>query len=324
MYKQLTQVIAVAALASSAGIVQAQQDYPARPVRIICVVQPGGAADLIARIWAQKMGERMGQSFIVDNRPGQGPVMGADPVAKAAPDGYMLLLASVTSHGIGPHLYKKLPFDPIKDFAPIGLDGTMQMILVVPAQLPVKSVAELIALSKSRPNGLAFASGGTGGLPHLIGELFKTVTGANIQHVPYKGSAPAAAELAAGQVQMAFDAIAPQLPHLQSGRTRVLAVASPTRMAIAPDAPTMTELGYPKVAGSIWYGMVAPAGTPKSIIDRLSAESSRILATQDVKERLAAVGIEAPIDTPDQFTAFIREEINRWGPVVKAAGIVPE
>lgn len=317
-------IVAAAALACSAAG-YAQQDYPARPVRIVCVVQPGGAADFIARIVAQKLSERLSQSFVVENRTGQGPVMGADPVAKAAPDGYSLLLASITSHGIGPHLYKKLPFDPIKDFAPIGLDGTMQMILVVNAQLPVKTVADLIALSKSRPKGLSFASGGVGGLPHLIGELFKTVSGANLQHVPYRGSGPASADLAAGQVQMAFDAIIPQMPHIQSGRTRVLAVASPTRLPIAPDAPTMTELGYPKVAGAIWYGLVAPAGTPKSIIDRLSKEANRILATQDVKERMAKVGIEAAVtDTPERFTAFIREEINRWGPVVRAAGIVPQ
>ena len=317
-------IVAAAALACSAAG-YAQQDYPARPVRIVCVVQPGGAADFIARIVAQKLSERLSQSFVVENRTGQGPVMGADPVAKAAPDGYSLLLASITSHGIGPHLYKKLPFDPIKDFAPIGLDGTMQMILVVNAQLPVKTVADLIALSKSRPKGLSFASGGVGGLPHLIGELFKTVSGANLQHVPYRGSGPASADLAAGQVQMAFDAIIPQMPHIQSGRTRVLAVASPTRLPIAPDAPTMTELGYPKVAGAIWYGLVAPAGTQKSIIDRLSKEANRILATQDVKERMAKVGIEAAVtDTPERFTAFIREEINRWGPVVRAAGIVPQ
>jgi tripartite-type tricarboxylate transporter receptor subunit TctC len=317
-----TLLTVIAALTASVGI-QAQE-YPARPVRIICVVQPGGAADLISRLLAQKYTEKFGQSFIVDNRTGQGPVMGADPVAKSPPDGYTLLLASITSHGIGPHLYNKMPFDAVKDFAPIGLNGTMDMILVVPATLPIKSVPELIALSKSRSNGLAFASGGTGGLPHLMGELFKTTTGANIQHVPYRGSGPAATDLAAGQVQMAFDAVAPQLPFIQSGRTKILAVTSPTRMAIAPDAPTMTEIGYPQVKGQIWYGLVAPAGTPKGIVDRLNAEANRSFATQDVKEKLAAVGIDPAGDTPEQFAAFIRDEIAKWGPVVKAAGIVPE
>ncbi len=302
----------------------AQEKYPTRPVRVIVTVQPGGAADFIARVVGQKLGETLGQVFVVDNRSGRGAVIGAEPVAKAAPDGYTALLASITTHGIGPHMYKQLPFDPVKDFAPVGLYASMPLIVVINAQLPVKSVPELIALAQAKPGSVNFASGGIGGAPHLVGELFKIVTGAPIQHIVYKGSAPAAAELAGGQVQVMFDAIAPQLPHLKSGRSRIIAVINATRLPIAPDAPTMIELGMPKIAGSVWYGLVVPAGTPKAIITKLNVESNRILATQDVKDRMSAVGIDTTGGSPEDFARFIREEIAKWGPVVKAAGIQPE
>ena len=298
----------------------AQQNYPMRPVRVIVMVPPGGAADLVARVMAQKLGEALGQTFVVDNRGGGGGEIAADTVAKAAPDGYTTLLASITTHGIGPHVYSKLPYDPVKDFAPVCLYATMSMIIVVNAQLPVKYVHDLIALAKAKPNSINFASSGSGGAPHLVGELFKNVTGAPIQHVPYKGSAPGAADVAAGQVQLMFDAIAPQLPHIKSGRTKVLAAISPARLPIAPDAPTMIELGYPKVAASIWYGMMVPAGTPKAIIAKLNVESNKALALPEVKERLAGAGIDTAGGTPEEFAKFIRDELAKWGPVVKASG----
>lgn len=302
----------------------AQQNYPTRPVRIVVLVQPGGAADLVARLVGQKLAESLGQPFIVDNRSGQGAVLGADPVAKATPDGHTALLASIASHGIGPHTYAKLPFDPVKDFAAVGLYASMPLVLLVNAQLPVKSVADLIALAQSKSGNVNFASGGVGGAPHLVGELFKLVTGAPIQHIAYKGSAPAAADLAGGQVQMQFDAILPQLPHLKTGRTRILAVLSPKRLPIAPDAPTMEEIGLSKVTGSVWYGLVLPAHTPPAIIKRLNAESNRALALPEIKERLSTMGIDTASGSPEDFARFIREEIARWGPVVKAAGIQPE
>jgi hypothetical protein len=302
----------------------AQQTYPSRPVRIIVTVQPGGAADFIARVVGQKLGDALGQAFVVDNRSGRGAVVGAEPVAKAAPDGHTALLASITTHGIGPHMYKQLPFDPVKDFAPVGLYASMPLIVVINAQLPVKSVADLIALAQSKPGSVNFASGGVGGAPHLVGELFKLISGAPIQHIVYKGSAPAAAELAGGQVQVMFDAIAPQLPHLKSGRSRIIAVINTTRLPIAPEAPTMIELGMPKIAGSVWYGLVVPTGTPKAIINRLNAESNRILAMPEIKERMAGVGIETTGGSPEEFAKFIHDEIAKWGPVVKAAGIQPE
>lgn len=311
-------IAAVALLQVEAG--HAQQNFPLRPVRLIVTVPPGGAADLVARVMAQKLGDALGQTFVVDNRGGGGGQIAADTVAKAAPDGYTTLLGSITTHGIGPHIYSKLPYDPVKDFAPVALYATMPMIVVANAQLPVKNVPELIALAKAKPNTISFASSGSGGAPHLVGELFKNVTGAPIQHVPYKGSAPGAADVAGGQVQLMFDALAPHLPHLRSGRTKVLAAISPARLPVAPDAPTMIELGYPKVAASIWYGMMVPAGTPKALITKLNAESNKALALPDVKERLAAAGIDTAGGTPEQFAKFIGDELAKWGPVVKASG----
>ncbi|NBR27862.1 MAG: tripartite tricarboxylate transporter substrate binding protein [Betaproteobacteria bacterium] len=310
----LSAVMAVAAVPAFA------QNYPVRPVRLIVTVPPGGAADLVARVMAQKLGDALGQTFVVDNRAGGGGQIAADTVAKAAPDGYTTLLASITTHGIGPHIYAKLPYDPVKDFAPVCLYATMPMIVVANAQLPVKNVPELIALAKAKPNSISFASSGSGGAPHLVGELFKNVTGAQIQHVPYKGSAPGAADVAGGQVQLMFDAIAPHLPHLKSGRTKVLAAISPARLPIAPDAPTMTELGFGKVAASIWYGMLVPAGTPKALIAKLNAESNKALALSDVKERLSGAGIDTAGGSPDDYAKFIRDELAKWGPVVKASG----
>jgi len=317
--KTLTTVILIALAAASSASAQAQ-NFPNRPVRLIVTVPPGGAADLVARVMAQKLGDALGQTIVVDNRAGGGGQIAADTVAKAAPDGYTALLASITTHGIGPHIYSKLPYDPVKDFAPIALYATMPMLMVANAQLPVKSAPELIALAKAKPNSISFASSGSGGAPHLVGELFKSVTGAPIQHVPYKGSAPGAADVAGGQVQLMFDALAPHLPHLKSGRTKVLAAISPTRLPIAPEAPTMTELGFPKVAASIWYGMMVPAGTPKAVITRLNTESNKALALADVKERLSGAGIDTAGGTPEGYATFVRDEIAKWGPVVKASG----
>ena len=312
---------AIFSLLSLAPLLSAYaQNYPLRPVRLIVTVPPGGAADLVARVMAQKLGDSLGQTLVVDNRAGGGGQIAAETVAKAQPDGYTMLLGSITTHGIGPHMYSKLPYDPVRDFAPVCLFATMPMIMVANAQLPVKSAGELIALAKSKPNSISFASSGSGGAPHLVGELFKSVTGAPIQHVPYKGSAPGAADVAGGQVQLMFDALAPHLPHLKSGRTKVLAAISPARLPIAPDAPTMTELGFPKIAASIWYGLMAPAGTPRTIVMKLNAESNRILALADVKERLGGAGIDTAGGSPEDFAKFSRDEMAKWGPVVKASG----
>jgi tripartite-type tricarboxylate transporter receptor subunit TctC len=317
--KQIVTIFFLAALPFASS--HAQQNYPTRPVRLIVTVPPGGAADLVARVMAQKLGDAFSQTFVVDNRAGGGGQIAGELAAKAAPDGYTLLQPSITTHGIGPHVYDKLLFDPVKDFSPVVLYATMPMIVVTNAQVPVKSIKEMIALAKGKPGAYAFGSSGSGGAPHLVGELFKGATGIDIQHVPYKGSGPAATDVAGGQVAFSFDAIAPHLPHIKSGRTRVLAAISPQRLALFPEVPTMKEIGYPQVAASIWYGLMAPAGTPKPIVAKLNVEANRVLGLQDVKERMAGAGIDAAApNQPEDFAKFVRDELAKWGPVVKAAG----
>jgi tripartite-type tricarboxylate transporter receptor subunit TctC len=296
------------------------QQYPNRPVRVVVFVPAGGAADLLARIMGQKLGEVLGTTVVVDNRAGMGGVIGTNVVAKAAPDGYTLLQGGITTHGIGPHIYTNLPYDPLKDFAPVILSATLPVFVIANAQVPVKSVSELIALAKAKPD-MSFASPGTGSAPHMVGELFKVVTGIPSQHVPYKGSGTGAPALAAGEVPFMFDGIAGHLAFIKLGRVKALAVTSPARLAAFPDIPTMKELGYPRVDGTVWYGLMAPAGTPKPIIAKLNTESNRVLAMQDLKDRLTNAGVDAAGGTPEEFGKFIRAEYDKWGPVVKAAGV---
>lgn len=310
---------ALAVLCSSAT--NAQQHYPTRTVRVVVFLPAGGAGDVTARIVAQKMSDAFGQNFLVDNRPGMGGVIGTGIVAKAPPDGYTLLACGITTHGIGPHIYSNLPYDPVRDFAPVVLSSTMPIFLLVNAQVPVKTVSDLIALAKAKPESINFASPGTGSAPHLVGELFKTVTGIPSQHIPYKGSGTAAPDLVGGHVQFMFDAIAGHLAGVQSGRVKAMAVTGPSRVAAFPDTPTMAEVGLPRVTGSVWYGLLAPAGTPKEIISKLNAEAKRILAMQEVKDRMAVAGMYPAGGTPEEFGKFIRDELAKWGPIVKAAGV---
>src|SRR5262245_23725580 len=315
-------VAALLALACASST-HAQQSYPNRPVRVIVFVPAGGGADLLARIMGQKLGELLGTTVVVDNRAGMGGVIGTSLVAKATPDGYTLLQGGITTHGIGPHIYTNLPYDPIRDFSPIVLSATLPVFVIVNAQVPVKSMNELIALAKAKPESMSFASPGTGSAPHLVGELFKIVTGIPSQHVPYKGSGTGAPALAAGEVPFMFDAIAGHLPFIKLGRVKALAVTSPARLAAFPDIPTMKEVGYPRVDGTVWYGLLAPAGTPKAIVQKLNGESNRVIAMQEVKDKLTNAGIDAAGGTPEEFGRFIRAEYDKWGPVVKAAGVQP-
>ena len=304
-----------------ASAAHAQQNYPNRPVRIVVFVPAGGAADLLARVMGQKLGEVLGTTVVIDNRAGMGGVIGTSLVAKAGADGYTLLQGGITTHGIGPHLYPNVPYDTVKDFVPVVLSGTLPIFLVANTQVPAKSVSELIALAKAKPDSMSFASPGTGSAPHLVGELFKIVTGIPSVHVPYKGSGTAAPDLAAGNVQFMFDAIAGHQAFIQSGRVRALAVTSPARLASFPDIPTMKELGLARVDGTVWYGLLAPARTPASVIAKLNAESNRVLAMPDVKEKLTRAGIDAAGGSPEEFGKFMRAEFDKWGPVVKAAGV---
>jgi tripartite-type tricarboxylate transporter receptor subunit TctC len=301
------------------GAVMAQSDYPNRPLRLIVTVPPGGAADFIARLVGAKVSESLGQPLLVENRGGAGGTIAADAVAKAAPDGYTVLQNSITTHGVGPHLYSKLPYDPVKDFTPVSGLALLPLIMAVNADLPVKSVSELVAHSKT--SNLNFASSGNGGAPHMAAELFKSVTGAPLTHVPYKGSGPAVADLVGGRVQIMFDAAPSLIAHIRSGRLRVLAAASAERNRLLPEVPTFGELGYPKVAVSLWYGLLAPAGTPKPIVEKLNREVAKALGSPDVREKLLAQGAEPMPGTPEAFASFMQEEMAKWAPVVKQAGV---
>jgi tripartite-type tricarboxylate transporter receptor subunit TctC len=297
----------------------AQSDYPNRPIRLVVTVPPGGAADFIARLVGAKLAESLGQPVLVENRGGAGGTIATDAVAKAPPDGYTLLQNSITTHGVGPHLYAKLPYDPVKDFAPISGLALLPLIMAVNADLPVKNVQELIRFSKT--DNLNFASSGNGGAPHMAAELFKSVTGAPITHVPYKGSGPAVADLVGGRVQIMFDAAPSLIQHVRSGKLRVLAAASPERNRLLPEVPTFAELGHPKVAVSLWYGLLAPAGTPAAAIHRLNNEVVKALKAADVHEKLLAQGAEPMPGSPEAFGSFMREESAKWAPVVKQAGV---
>ena len=316
---------AVAALWSSLAVGQAAskgsgQAYPTRPIRLIIGVPPGGAADFTARIVGQKLSDGLGQNVVAENRGGAGGTIASDITAKANPDGYTLLWSSSTTHGVGPVLYTHLPYDADKDFTHIALATSLPMYMVVHQSVPAKSVKELVALAKSKPDSVHFYSSGSGGMPHLVGEMFKAAAAAPIVHVPYKGSGPGVVDLAAGNVQLAFDSLPSVYPHIQSGRIRLLATVGAKRSSKYPDLPTLAESGYPQVDGMVWYGISGPARMPKPLVDRISGELKRILGLAEVRERFGQQGADATYLAPDVFLAFMRAEWKKWGPVVKATG----
>ena len=300
----------------------AQSDFPSHPVRLVVTVPPGGAADFIARLVGGKLSDSLGQPVVVENKAGASGTIAADAVAKAPADGYTLLQNSITTHGIGPHLFDKLPYDPVKDFAPVSGLALLPLIMAVNADLPVKDVKELIAYSKT--HSVNFASSGNGGAPHMAAELFKSVTGAPIVHVPYKGSGPAVSDLVGGRVQIMFDAAPSLIAHVRSGKLRVLAAASTERNRLLPDVPTFAELGYPQVNVSLWYGLLAPAGTPRPVVEKLNRAVGQVLDTKEVTERLQAQGAEPMRGTPEAFATFMQKEMAKWAPVVKAANVKAE
>jgi tripartite-type tricarboxylate transporter receptor subunit TctC len=295
-----------------------------RPIQLVVTVPPGGAADPVARIIAAKLQDSLGQPVIVVNRAGASGTTAAAGVARSPPDGYTLLLNTISTHGIGPHLYANLPYDPLKDFAPVILVARLPLLMTVTASLPAQSVADVIALARARPGQLAFASSGTGGAPHLSGELFKGLAAIDLLHVPYRGSGPAVVDLVAGRVAIMFDAAPSLLPFILSRQVRALAAASRERHRLLPETPTFAELGYARMDISLWYGVVAPAATPPDVVQRLNAEVARILDTADVRKNFADQGADVAGGSPAAFDAFMRDEIARWGIVVKEAGIKPE
>ncbi len=296
------------------------QAYPARPIRLIIAVPPGGAADFTARIVGQKLTEALGQNVVGENRGGAGGTIASDITAKAAPDGHTLLWSSSTTHGVGPVLYSRLPYDALKDFTHVALATSLPMFVVAHQSVPVKSVKDLVALAKAKPNTLNFYSSGSGGMPHLVGEMFKAATGAPIVHVPYKGSGPGVIDLAAGHVQLAFDSLPSIFPHVQSGRLKLLATVGKNRSPLYPDLQSLGEAGYPQVDGKVWYGISGPAGIPRPVVARISTELKKILGLADVKERFAQQGADTTFLPPDEFVAFMKAEWAKWGPVVKATG----
>jgi tripartite-type tricarboxylate transporter receptor subunit TctC len=298
--------------------------YPTRPIQLVVTVPPGGAADFVARLVGTKLADALGQSVIIVNRGGAAGTTAAASVAKAEPDGYTVLLNTIATHGIGPHLYANLPYDPVKDFAPIILLTKFPLIMTVTASLPAHTVADVIARAKARPGELTFASAGTGGAPHLAGELFKTLAAVDLLHVPYRGSGPAVVDLIAGRIAIMFDAAPSLLPFITSGQLRPLAAASPQRHRLLPDVPSFAELGYPRMDIALWYGIVAPAATPQPIVQRLNAELVKILDMPDIRKNFTDQGADIMGGTPAWYDAFMREESARWGEVVRQAGIKPE
>jgi tripartite-type tricarboxylate transporter receptor subunit TctC len=302
---------------------QKPDTYPTRPVRLIVPYSPGGASDNIGRLVMPRVSEALGQSIVIDNRPGAAGNLGRDLVAKAAPDGYTLL-ATDAPHTINVHLQRNIPFDALRDFAPITTTGTAPMNMVVNSNFPAKSVKDIVAMARAQPGKLNFGSGGPGAITHVSGELFKLAAGVNIVHVPYKSIAPAIIDVLGGQIEIAFTSGATVSGHIHGGRLRLLAVASAKRSPAYPDAPTFEEAGVPGMIAANWYGIMGPAKLPQSIVQRLNTEIHKAVRSRDVQERFTVAGIETILNTPREFQTMLETETARWAKVVKAAGLKPE
>ncbi len=319
----LMRTVASLALCSvAAALPAAAQTYPSRPVTIVAPYAAGGGADLIARLMAQKLGERLGQSFVVENRLGAGGVIAANSVAKATPDGYTLFVGASTQLAIQVTLHKSLPYDPVTDFMPIALLASVPFVLTVNPSVPVHSVADLIKLAKEKPGQLTFGSSGVGGPPHLFTELLKTMTGIEMTHVPYKGTAQAITDVVAGHVPIIFSDLAPAIPLIKDGRLRALGISSAVRFAGLPDVPPLTETGVPGFDAVAWLALVAPAATPPDLIDRLHATVKQLMAEPAVQQKFVDLGnIPLVSPPPDELRAYVKSEIGRWGDVVRKAGL---
>jgi tripartite-type tricarboxylate transporter receptor subunit TctC len=296
------------------------QAYPNKPIRLIVAQAPGGGNDTIARLVAQRLTQPLKQQVVVENRPGAGGLIAAETVAKSPPDGYTLLLGNVATLTIIPNVQQKVPYDPLKDFAPVSLIASAPLLVVVHPSLPVSSIKQLIALAKAKPGQLNYASNGVGSSTHLATELFKVMTGTNMTHVPYKGLAPASADLLSGQVQVMFSSAVAMMPHVKAGRLRALAMTGAQRSKAIPEIPTVAEAGVPDYEAGSWYGIVAPAGTDRAIVDLLSRETAAVVRSQDIQDRLNNEAVIPVGSTPAQFAAHIKKEHARVAKVVKASG----
>ena len=318
----MVRVLAMSSVAvfSAFSTLLAHGAWPERPIRFIVPFPPGGGADIMARPMTALLGRSIGQQVVVDNRGGAGGTLAAALAAAAAPDGYTLFFGTVGTHAIHVSLYSKLPYDPVKDFAPISLTHNAPRVLVVHASVPVKSVSELIALAKSKPGQLSFASAGNGGTNHLSGELFKVMAGVDMVHVPFKGAGPAAADVLAGRIPLTFDSIPVWINHIKAGKVRALGVTSLKRSATLPDVPTVSESGLPGFDVANWLAVFAPSKTPKPIIDRLNAELGKTLSDAEIRRQLIEQGVEPMHTTPEGLAALMRSDTAKWAKIVKASG----
>jgi len=318
-------IIRAALLAAALACTHAAaQGYPTKPIRFVVPFAPGGTTDILARMIAQRLAEPIGQSVVVDNRPGANGAVGSELVAKSPPDGHTLIMGYLGSLAIAPNLYAKLPYDAVRDFAPITLAASTTQAIVSHPSLPARNARELLVLARARPGQITYASAGIGSPSHLAGELLKAMAKIDMVHVPYKGSGAALADLLGGHVALSFGGLAAAAPQVKAGRLRVIAVANAKRSNAMPDVQTVAEAGLPGYEVPSWFGVLAPAGTPREVISRLHAEITKIMQSADVKERLAADGAEVVANTPEQFSAYIRAEITKWGKVIREAGIRPE
>ena len=314
----LRTVLLVSMLCSVSAITYAQT-WPAKPVRFVVPFPAGGSTDVVGRIIAEHLRQSLGHAFVIDTRAGAGGTTGSDVVAKAAPDGYTMLIGTSSTHAIAQSLYGKLPYDQVKDFAPVTLLGSATILLVVHPSVPAKTVAELIAFAKAKPETLNFASSGNGGVSHLTGEYFKSMAGIQMQHVPYKGDTPMITDLVAGRVSLAFGTAVAFLPYVQKNTLHALAVTNAKPSPVAPNLPTVAQT-LPGFEALQWFGILMPAGTPAEIVNKLNAEIVKILRLPEVRERLQAMGIEIVGGSPAEFAAFMREETAKWGKIVKESG----
>ena len=320
----LPSIAKAALLASTWATVCMAQTYPTKPIRLIVPFPPGGSTDLMGRVLGAKLGEAFNQQVIVENRPGASGMIGNELVARATPDGHMLTMGTIGAMSVNVSLFKSVPYESPRDFAPVTLTGNVENLLVVHPSVPARNVKELITLAAGKPGMLIFASSGTGNAPHLAGELFNQLANVKLVHLPYKGGGPAMIDLVAGQVSLSFASMPSSLPFAKSGKLRAIAVGGAKRSPAAPEIPTVAENGLPGFEVTDWQGLLAPAKTPAAVVDRLNRETTRILGERDVRERLSAAGLQPVTNTPQQFTDFIRAEIDKWGKVIRGAGIKPE
>ncbi|PVY79732.1 tripartite-type tricarboxylate transporter receptor subunit TctC [Cupriavidus alkaliphilus] len=320
--RRLALVVAMCCLplAQAAGAAE----YPARPLRLVVPFTPGGTTDILARVVGARLGEVLGQSVVVENRPGAGGNLGAEAVARAAPDGYTLLMGTLGTQVTNAYLYARMPYDAAQDFVPVTLVANSPNVLLTNASQPVRSVADVIALAKREPGRINYASTSTGGSPHLSGELLVSMAGVTMQHVPYKGAAPAMTDLLAGQVELMFDNLPSALAQIRAGKVKALAVTSPQRSPVLPDVPTVQESGLPGYVVNSWFGLFAPAGTPPEIVARLQKAAAGVLAEPAVRQRIEQLGAMPGGDTPAAFAAIIRADHDKWSRVIRQAGIQPQ